>query len=127
MIELTLEQIANSIKILKTLSERTLNAKLAYKLGKIILAVEDENKILQSTQAKIIADYSEKNEDGSLKQNEEGQVTIPAEFVKEVQTQLNELLTTKVELNVLPLTIAELENYSFSPSDMIALMPFIEE
>ena len=127
MIMLTLEQVANSRSVLKTLAEKSLNARLAYKVGKIILEVEQENQMLQEARMKIIQNYGEKNEDGSLKQSTEGQITIPAESVEAAQKELNDLLATNVELNVLPLTMEDLESYSFSPSDMILLMPFIEE
>ena len=126
MINVTLEQIANSINVLKTLSQQTLNARLSYKLGKIIIEVENEYNALQRTRMEIIGKYSQKDEDGKIIQND-GQITILPEYVEQAQKELTELLETETSLNALPLKIDELESYTFSPADMIVLMPFIEE
>jgi len=126
MISITLDQIVKSVDILKTLSKQDLNARLAYKICKIILAVDEEYNAFQDTRMKVITKYGEKNEDGTIK-NDNGQVMILPENVEDAQRELKELLETQVNLNVNALTIDELENCTISPADMINLMPFIEE
>lgn len=126
MISITLDQIVKSVDILKTLSKQDLNARLAYKICKIILAVDEEYNTFQETRMKVVMKYGEKNEDGSIK-NVDGQVMILPEYVEEAQNELKELLETEINLNINALTIDELENCTISPADMINLMPFIEE
>lgn len=126
MIEIKLEQLVNSSEGLKGLSQKSLKARSAYAIAKILKAADAEMTNFNETRMELIKKYGEKDENGELKTDENGNVHIPDEVLNTFSTELQELLGTKVEINANKIRMSDLENVEFTPSEMAQLDEFID-
>jgi len=74
----------------------------------------------------LIDKYGEKDETGELKVDENGNCRVPPESINDFNAEMTELLNSEIEINANKLNINDLEEMEFTPSEMIALEPFVE-
>ena len=117
-----LKGVCENLKTQKT------SVKTAYKISKILTAVEKEFEFYQTKFVEIVNEYAEKDENGQPIMTDGGNgVKINPEKIAEAQTKMLELETIKTELNITPLSLDELEGLEISISDMQNLSCIIEE
>lgn len=119
---IALKSVCENLKSQKT------SVKTAYKISKILNAVEKEFEFYQTKFAEIVNEYSEKDENGQLVLINDGQgVKIQPDKISEAQTKMVELEAIEVDLTISPLALDELEGLEISISDMQTLSYIIEE
>lgn len=127
VIEVQIKDVVSSIESFKQLTEKSLNAVTAYKITKLMRALESEYQIFEQTRNEIIQKYSEKTDDGQIKINNAGEVVfIAAERDKALQ-EISNLLETSTSLNASKISLKDLEEIKLTPSQMNNLYSFIEE
>ena len=127
MITVKLETIISSADVLRSLAQKSLKGKTAYRVSKLLRELETEFTIFNETRAEIIKKYGEKDENDELKVNENGEYTIKSEHLNDFYTEVNDLIKNEVEINANKIPLADLEDLEFTPNEMITLEPFIEE
>ena len=114
--------------VCENLKSQKTSVKTAYKISKILSAVEKEFEFYQTKFAEIINEYSEKDENGQPVLINDGQgVKIQPDKISEAQIKMVELEAIEVDLTASPLTLDELEGLEISISDMQTLSYIIEE
>lgn len=114
--------------VCENLKSQKTSVKTAYKISKILNAVEKEFEFYQTKFAEIVNEYSEKDENGQPVLINGGQgVKIQPDKISEAQTKMVELEAIEVDLTTSPLTLDELEGLEISISDMQTLSYIIEE
>lgn len=114
--------------VCENLKSQKTSVKTAYKISKILNAVEKEFEFYQTKFAEIVNEYSEKDENGQPILINDGQgVKIQPDKISEAQTKMIELEAIEVDLTISPLTLDELEGLEISISDMQTLSYIIEE
>jgi len=126
MISITLEQLINSTDGLKGLSQKSLKARSAYAVSKIIKAADAEMNTFNETRMELIRKYGEKDESGNLNSDENGNVRILPESLEDFNKELQELLKTTVEINANKIRMEDLDDVEFTPTEMAQLDEFIE-
>lgn len=126
MITLKISQIINSTEVLRKLSGEKFKAKLSWAITRILKAADNEIKEFNDTRYELIQKYGEKDENGNLITDDQGNVKINANGIADFSNQLNELLDTTVEINANKIKMSDLENVDFTPDDMIVLEPYID-
>lgn len=126
MISITLEQLVNSTDGLKGLSQKTLKARPAYAIAKILKAAEAEITSFNDARMNLIKQYGEKDETGELKSDENGNVHIPSEVLADFNKELQELLATEIEINANKIRIDDIGDVEFTAAEMAQLDDFIE-
>jgi hypothetical protein len=126
MISITLEQLVNSTEGLRELGQKTLKARPAYSVAKILKAAEAEMTSFNDTRMNLIKKYGEKKEDGELNTDENGNVRIAPESLADFNKELQELLDTQVEINANKIRIEDIGDVEFTPAEMAQLDDFIE-
>lgn len=127
LINVNLAQVINSIDALHALMEKECSGLLAYKIGKIVLAISDETSAFDSAKQAVAERYGERNANGDLKREENGTIPIRQEYLNEARQELDKIINTEVELNVAPIKLSEIAEMKLSPQDVLPLIPFIEE
>lgn len=127
MIKIKLGGLINSVEVLQRLAKMDFKAKLAWQISKLLTAAEKEIQEFNQTRMNLVTKYGEKDENGELVTDENGNCTIPPEVNAQFATEISELLNAEVELNVNPLNIDDLANADFTPSDMTILEQFFKE
>ena len=126
MISITLEQLVNSTEGLRELSQKTLKARPAYAVAKILKAAEAEMTGFNDTRMNLIKKYGEKKDDGELNTDENGNVHIASESLADFNKELQELLDTRIEINANKIRIEDIGDVNFTPAEMAQLDNFID-
>ena len=127
MVTLTIRQIVDNIDTLKDLATKPLPARAAFKVGRILKEVINDYNTFQDTRQQLLNKYGEKDEQNQLKTNPENQVIITPDRLAEFYKELNDLLDSKVEVNISLIRMVEIGSEQFTPAQMAVLEPFIEE
>lgn len=125
--KVTINDILNAVPVMRELADTSMKIKTAYKVSKIMSAIDKEYQLFQEARTKLIEKYGDRDENHELKIDDNGNYSIPPENISNFNEELNEILVETVELNVNPLSIDELDNNDFTPNKMINLMPFMSE
>ena len=106
----------------------SLPIKTTFRLKKFIVGLEVELKIFEETRESIVKEYGEKDEDGTLKTNEQGLISLDAARASEWQTKLSELFSLETQIDVPKISIEDLcEDVKLSANDLFALGELISE
>lgn len=126
MIKVAITDILNGTEILQKLSNTELKAKLAWQVSRLLKAVDKEVQEFNETRMTVIKKYGEKDENGELVTDDKGNCKIIAEEVNNFTAELNELVTSEIEINANKIKIEDIENLNFTPAEMNALEAFID-
>jgi acyl-CoA synthetase (NDP forming) len=101
--------------------------KVAYKIARLAREIQKEIELFESTRHTLIEKYGIKNENGELVEDKNGGYPIQKEKKNEFLKETNELLNSKISLNVDKLSLKDLEEAELTPQQIIKLIDFIEE
>ena len=127
MIKLSMNDLLNCTETLQALSQKELKARLALSIARILKEAEREIQNFNEIRMNLINKYGEKGEDGQLVTDDKNNCKILPDGRSAFQKELNDLVTTEVEINANKLKLSDIESMDFTPSQMVALEPFIEE
>ena len=127
MINVTLQNMLDSMPVFQNLIGQKLTARGAFKVSKLVKAINKEYEIFDETRRTIVEKYASRDEAGEIQTNEDGNVQIKKELEQDFITELQNLLQTELELNTPKLTFAEIENCEFTPAQVEILENFIED
>ena len=127
LIKVNLTQVINSIESLQALMEKECTGLLAYKIGKIALAISNETSAFDKAKHAVAEKYGERDENGKLKHGENGNVPIREECLEEAKKEIDAIGGMEVELNAAPIKLDEIAAMKLTPQDVLPLIPFIEE
>lgn len=128
-INLSNERIVNTINVLAELNNAKLPVKVAYAITKNINKINTELKAYNEEKAKLIDKYSEKDEEGKLKTDEIGNVTLKEEHIEDWNRDIKELLSIENEIDIHMINLDDLlnSNYNISPAELAAIEFMVEE
>lgn len=127
MINITLRELVDSSEIMKKLAQKSLKGKTAYYIARLLREIDKELTLFNETRGNLIKKYGEKDENGELKIDENGNCKFLPEEMDKFYSEMNDILNDIIELNVNKIELNDLENLDFTPTEMILLEPFIEE
>lgn len=122
-----MKDIISSPEILGGISKKSLKARVAYKLARIIREIDNEFSLFQKSREQLISKYAEKDNEGKIIFNDEGNCVIEKDKIDLFNKEINELLETNVELNADYISLNDIENENFTIEQMNILSLFIEE
>lgn len=126
-IKLTNERLLNDAPQLRELINRQLPIKASYAIAKNVAKIEAELKIYTGERAKLIEKYVEKEEDGKVKSDDEGQIIFKEGCKEQWEKDIKELLAIENEVEIHKFNLAELEGHSMKPSELMLIDYMIEE
>jgi len=104
-----------------------MKAKLAWSVTRLLKAADKEMQEFNETRMNLIKKYGEKDENGELITDDNGNCKIMEENSAQFSNELSDLIGTEIEINANALSLDALEDKEFTPADMAVLEPFIEE
>lgn len=121
-------QALKTLEIAKRIKNQYLPAKVAYKFNKLFNELDKSSAFYSEELNKIIAEYCEKNEDGTPKMMEDGGgIKIKEEFIQEAQIKCDELWNLDIDAPDIQFILNDLDNIRLSIEDLNAISPFIKE
>jgi hypothetical protein len=120
--------ILNFSNFYQKVKTEKMSIKTSYKLARLASAVETEIGFYREKFQSIIQTYGEFDENGQVKQIENGAgIKIRPGSEIECAAALNELETLEITLPDISFTLDEFENLSLSPDEIASILPFIQE
>ncbi|MDB2125956.1 hypothetical protein [Clostridium paraputrificum] len=96
--KLSNERLVNSVGVLSKLTNLELPIKLSYAFSKNITKIDAELKAYNMEREKLLNKYGEKDEEGKLKQSEDGKVNILD--IENFNKEIAELLQCESEIDI---------------------------
>lgn len=124
--KLTNKKIINDSMILMEVSRKELPIKVSYALAKNISKIEKELQIYNSERQKLLDKYCVKDENGENKVDENNQLKIQEEYLKDWERDIKELQNIELEIDIHKFKINELDGYNMSPSELMVIDYMIE-
>ncbi len=127
MITVTLNDILNNLEIFREISNKAVPVKTAFRIARLIRELDKESSTFDESRRKIIETYGEYDENGALKQDENGNIIIKPEEVNNCNREIIDLLNTTIEINCDKINIADFGEIELTPAQVLGLENFIEE
>lgn len=110
------------------LKDQTIPIKVAYKLNKLFIAIQNEVSFYESSINQILSDYGQTGEDGQyiLNPNKDG-ILIKPELIDECNKKVIELQNLEIEPPDISFTLDELECLKITPAELSCLFSLIKE
>ena len=125
--KLTNKKIATDSMILMGISRKELPVKVSYALSKNIAKIEKELEIYNSERQKLLDKYCVKDENGQNKIDENNQLKIQEEYLKDWKKDIEELQNIELEIDIHKFKIDELNGYNMAPSELMVIDYMIED
>lgn len=119
--KITNRELLNKIRVLESTAEKQLGVKVSYIIAKNIKNINKELELFNEEKIKIINKYSEKDEQGNPKINNNNFILVKG---KEdlVNKEYNELLDIEIEIDIKKFNINEIDSEAkFTPNELIEL------
>ena len=101
MINTHLRNIVESADIMRELSNKSLKGRAAFRVARLLRELEKEFTLFNEKRMDLIKEYAQKDENGEMKSDENGNVTLDQDRLNEFYQSLDELL----RWIILPLTM----------------------
>ena len=123
----TLGNIVDSQDVMRSLSNKQLRGRVAFKVARLLKKLEVELTTFNDTRLKLIESYAKKDEEGNYVTNDKNEYQFDGDNANKFIEEFNKLLSEKIEIEANPILIDEIEELNFTPAEMAVLEPFIEE
>lgn len=103
-----------------------IDVQLKYKIMKFIKSTNSEEEFYNSEIANIISECAERDEDGNIKQNNNGDILIKVDMKEDFCKHTNALNNTEIATKEFSLSMDEVSQLKLSVRQMLDLDDFIE-
>lgn len=127
MIKVNINTLMSIKPILQELANIKMPAKQSFKILRTLKAVDAEYASIEEIQRNMVANYGKKDENGEFMLDPENRgYLIADEHQNQVAKELEELMASEIELDCDKINMNVFDNINLSPSQLLAIEPFIE-
>lgn len=127
MMKVTLKDIVESQEVMRTLSNKPLRGRVAFKVARLLKKLEAELTTFNDTRVKLIESYAKKDEEGNYVTNDKNEYQFDQDNANKFIEEINKLLLEELDVDANPILVDEIEDLDFTPAEMAALEPFMDE
>lgn len=127
MMKVTLKDIVESQEVMRTLSNKPLRGRVAFKVARLLKKLEAELTTFNDTRVKLIESYAKKDEEGNYVTNDKNEYQFDQDNANKFVEEINKLLLEELDIDANPILVDEIEDLDFTPAEMAALEPFMDE
>jgi hypothetical protein len=117
----------DSIPTLRELSNKSLKSKVAFRVARLLKAVQAESETFETARINLVKQYAAKDENGEIKTDENGNTFIEPAHIADFNAELKELLENTITINGDKLSLDDLGDETFTPQQMLSFGAFLEE
>lgn len=125
--KVTLKDIVESQEVMRTLSNKPLRGRVAFKVARLLKKLEAELTTFNDTRVKLIESYAKKDEEGNYVTNDKNEYQFDQDNANKFVEEINKLLLEELDVDANPILVDEIEDLDFTPAEMAALEPFMDE
>jgi hypothetical protein len=127
MIKVSLNDIVNATETFNKIMQQSFKGSLAFKIARLARELDKEMKTFNDERQKIIQKYGEKDENGELKTDDNGNVKFEIDKLNEINEEFNALLNNQLEINAELLPMDKIDDFDITPQEMLNLEKFFTE
>ena len=127
MMTVTLKDIVESQEVMRTLSNKPLRGRVAFKVARLLKKLEAELTTFNDTRVKLIESYAKKDEEGNYVTNDKNEYQFDRDNANKFIEEVNKLLSEELQIDANPILVDEIEELDFTPAEMAVLEPFMDE
>lgn len=127
MMTVTLKDIVESQEVMRTLSNKPLRGRVAFKVARLLKKLEAELTTFNDTRVKLIESYAKKDENGNYVTNDKNEYQFDRDNANKFIEEVNKLLSEELQIDANPILVDEIEELDFTPAEMAVLEPFMDE
>ena len=127
MMTVTLKDIVESQEVMRTLSNKPLRGRVAFKVARLLKKLEAELTTFNDTRVKLIESYAKKDEEGNYVTNDKNEYQFDQDNANKFVEEINKLLLEELDIDANPILVDEIEELDFTPAEMAVLEPFMDE
>ena len=125
MIKISVENIFNSVPVLKELAEKPFKGAMTFKIVRLIRELDKEIASFEEARNKIADTYAERDENGNYV-IVDNSIKIQEDKIQQCNEELISLMNTIVEINAEKIPAFALNDIDISPSQAMAIEELIE-
>lgn len=126
MIKIKLNDVVNATKTFNKIMQQSFKGSLAFKIARLARELDTEMKTFNEERQKIIQKYGNKDENGELIVDENGNVKFDNTKLEEINQEFSSLLETELEINADKLPMDSIDNFEITPQEMLNIEVFFE-
>jgi len=123
MMKVKISDILSSINGLKSLVDKPMSAKTAYRVKRIMDAVTSESMHVEKVRNSLIMKYADKQTKEQIEKKESPKVT---KKIKEFYEEFGEVLNEEIEVNCNLLPFSDIENIELTVQDLVVLSTWFD-
>lgn len=117
MIKIKIQELLRMQEVLTKIADMDMPATAGLQIATIIVHAQQEFQMFSEARQALISLYGEKNDDGTLKQSDEGNMIVEKDKIEEFNSAVSELLVQEIEIPVLPAEL--LEYITLKPRELL--------
>jgi len=126
MIKIKLSNVVNATETFNKIMQQSFKGSLAFKIARLARELDKEMQTFNEERQKIIQKYGNKDENGELIIDENGNVKFDNANIEEINQEFNSLLETELEINADKLPMDSIDNFEITPQEMLNIEIFFE-
>ena len=123
--KLKAQEIYNMYDAIMQLSQEKTTMPTAYYIAKNTKIIKEEASQIDEARQKMINQYGEKKEDGTLNTQENGMIKIEDSGLAAFQEQLGKLMNAEIDVAIRRIPLSSLNNINISINTIETLLPII--
>ena len=126
MIKIKLNDVVNATETFNKIMQQSFKGSLAFKIARLARELDTEMKTFNEERQKIIQKYGNKDENGELIVDENGNIKFDNANIEEINQEFSSLLETELEINADKLPMDSIDNFEITPQEMLNIEVFFE-
>ena len=126
MIKIKLNDVVNATETFNKIMQQSFKGSLAFKIARLARELDTEMKTFNEERQKIIQKYGNKDENGELIIDENGNIKFDNADIEEINQDFSSLLETELEINADKLPMDSIDNFEITPQEMLNIEVFFE-
>ena len=125
MITITVNDLLNVIPVLRELINKPFKGATAFKRARLMREFDKETTLFEESRQKLAEKFGERNEDGNLVLDKNGNVQLKPEKFEECNEEMISLLNTALEINAEKIPISAFDDIEITPTQAIIISSII--
>lgn len=121
---MTNKEIVNLYNELDSLRTKKLPIVVSFAVNRNLKKMKDIADEIESSRIDVIKEYAEKNDDGEVKTNDNGQATIPEEKVDAFNKDFDSLMNINTDIDLETITMTDIEKCDLDRYDSLTVDEF---
>ena len=126
MITITVNDLLNTVPVLRELINKPFKGSIAFKLARLIREFDKENTLFEEARVNLAQKYCERDENGEPIILETGAIKLQEDKINECNEEISNLLSTQLEIVAEKIPISAFDDIELTPSQIIVLEDLIE-